>query len=334
MADPHVHLPNLPDDLPPLDPADRPLVITHKDCPDGWCAEWLFRRHFGDRADYLACKHGDPVPIQAAMDRPRVYVADFSWPLQQMVELAEACGGRMIVLDHHASAESVLFNLCFSLPGRFGEVPGVIFNLAHSGAYLVWRYLKDAGATDEVFADGNPPLIVQYVQDRDLWRWELPGSQEINAALSSYPRVAAVWYALHEQLKDQGGYWELFPQGAAILRKQDQEVDAACRRAVEMTVAGHRVLVANTTVHHSEIGERLAAGRAFSATYYDDLPRGLRVWSLRSRGDGIDVSAVAKRFAGGGHRQAAGFQQSLTEPLSAVAGDTPYHLETQHTLAT
>jgi hypothetical protein len=37
---------------------------------------------------------------------------------------------------------------------------------------------------------------------------------------------------------------------------------------------------------------------------------GKRQWSLRSRGDGVDVSAVAKARGGGGHRNAAGFEEN------------------------
>jgi nanoRNase/pAp phosphatase (c-di-AMP/oligoRNAs hydrolase) len=71
---------------------------------------------------------------------------------------------------------------------------------------------------------------------------------------------------------------------------------------------GHKVLAVNATCLMSEIGERLAQGRPFGATYFvrED---GKRVWSLRSCEGGIDVSDVARRRGGGGHRAAAGFTE-------------------------
>jgi nanoRNase/pAp phosphatase (c-di-AMP/oligoRNAs hydrolase) len=51
----------------------------------------------------------------------------------------------------------------------------------------------------------------------------------------------------------------------------------------------------------------MAQEAPFAACYYDKP--GARVFSLRSRGDdGMDVSAIAAIYGGGGHRNAAGFQ--------------------------
>lgn len=328
MAEPHIHMPRPLDDTP----AGRPLVITHGNCPDGWCCELLFRRHFGETADYTQAKYGDPIPDVTG--RPRVIVADFSWPEFELRKMqGRLQHGWLTVIDHHKSAKTVLVDTIKYqdetwCPSAIQPIE-VVFDLNHSGAYLTWKYLKDAGATDPIFADGNPPLVVQYTEDRDLWLWRLPGSKEINAALASYPKVLEVWNGLHDQLATQDGYWDLFRQGAAILRAQSQAVEAAVAQAVEMTICGHPVLVVNTTCHHSEIGERLAEGRPFGATYYDDHKRGLRVWSLRSREGGIDVSEVAKQFGGGGHRQAAGFQTALTADTFVL----PARPDDQYTLA-
>jgi nanoRNase/pAp phosphatase (c-di-AMP/oligoRNAs hydrolase) len=53
----------------------------------------------------------------------------------------------------------------------------------------------------------------------------------------------------------------------------------------------------------------MAAGEPFAACYWD-TPDG-RVFSLRSREDGVDVSAIAKRYGGGGHRNASGFRMPI-----------------------
>jgi len=44
----------------------------------------------------------------------------------------------------------------------------------------------------------------------------------------------------------------------------------------------------------------------FAACYWD-TPEG-RVFSLRSREDGADVSEIAKKYGGGGHAHASGFR--------------------------
>lgn len=319
--------------VPVVGTNDRPLVITHGGCPDGWCAEWLFRRHFGDHADYMGCKHGDQVPAEEAKDRPLVYVADFSWPYEGMLQLAEACGGRLTVLDHHKSAEEALARL--QLHAKLFGCGGlrVVFDLAKCGAMLVWEYLKGAGATDRVFSHHETaPAIVRYTQARDLWTWDQPDAKAVCAAMSTYRRTKDVWDELYLCLLSRDGCTRLVTEGLAILCRQEIEVKSTCRRATEWEIAGHKVLVVNTDSNISEVGERLAEGRAFSATYFDDLSRGLRIWSFRSRDGGIDVSVLAKSLGGGGHPRAAGCQQPLDQPAHYL-GVIPYHLEGQHKLA-
>ena len=50
--------------------------------------------------------------------------------------------------------------------------------------------------------------------------------------------------------------------------------------------------------------------RPFGACYFD-RGDGKRQWSLRSRDGAVDVAKVAKRHGGGGHRNAAGFEESI-----------------------
>jgi oligoribonuclease NrnB/cAMP/cGMP phosphodiesterase (DHH superfamily) len=148
----------------------------------------------------------------------------------------------------------------------------------------------------------NPdiPDIVRYIEDRDLWRFELPHSKEINAALSSYPRDFAVWDQLENKKIE-----ELILEGTAILRYQTQLVDFLAKEAEEVDIAGHKVLSINSPVLQSELGNRLAQGHPFGAVWYDQ--KGKRKYSLRSAADGVDVSEVAKQYGGGGHKAASGF---------------------------
>ena len=71
---------------------------------------------------------------------------------------------------------------------------------------------------------------------------------------------------------------------------------------------GHSVLVANATVLYSDIAGELAKGRPFGAVYFDRAD-GKRQWSLRSTDEGVDVSEIAKVHGGGGHKNAAGYEE-------------------------
>ena len=71
---------------------------------------------------------------------------------------------------------------------------------------------------------------------------------------------------------------------------------------------GKAVLVVNSSHWMSEIGARLAPDCDFAMIwYYDHEVLGYNC-SLRSFHETMDVSEVAKRFGGGGHKKAAGFR--------------------------
>lgn len=79
-----------------------------------------------------------------------------------------------------------------------------------------------------------------------------------------------------------------------------------------MDIAGYNVPVVNAPyMWASELGNELCQGEPFAATYYDTAEA--RVFSLRSKDDGVDVSEIASEFGGGGHRNAAGFRVPLDE---------------------
>jgi len=55
----------------------------------------------------------------------------------------------------------------------------------------------------------------------------------------------------------------------------------------------------------SDAGHLLAENFPFAGCYWD-TPSG-RVFSLRSRDDGMNVSKIAELYGGGGHEHASGF---------------------------
>jgi len=273
----------------------KPLVIYHAGCWDGFCAAWVLRREFPD-ADFHAAHYGTEPPDVSGRD---VFVVDFCYKRPVMLAIAAAARS-LTVLDHHKSAEADLAGFVAEANGLYGVVPNVIFKMDKSGGRLAWEYLNGAAPA---------PWLVDYTEDRDLWRHVLPDSRAVNAALRSYPLDFAQWDMLAGMDPR-----DLAEEGYAILRAEAQTVAAHVRHAREIELGGHKVLAVNATTLFSEIAGELAQGRPFGACYFDRFD-GLRVWSLRSREGGVDVSEVAKQYGGGGHRNAAGFEQRPGVPL-------------------
>lgn len=258
----------------------NPLVIHHND-NDGFCAALIAKKALTDQfkalPEFFETNYGQEPPD--AKDRD-VYILDFSYP-RATLEAMHAAASSLIVLDHHKTAQADLEGL-----------PYCIYDMGKSGCRLAQEYFGQ-----------RSHWLIDYVEDRDLWKWQLENSQEINAAIASYPKGFDEWEKLWERDPN-----ELITEGAAIKRYQDRIVEVLCSHAETWNIGGHEVPIVNSPVLQSEIGQKLAQGNAFGAVYFDKAD-GTRTYSLRSVGD-FDVSALATQFGGGGHARAAGFTEA------------------------
>lgn len=288
-------------------PGRPTFVIYHDNCADGFAAATVAYLCFGDAATYLPAQYGKPFP--GIPDGARVFILDFSWPYnpearEKLNELAERT--ILTVIDHHKTAAE-------SLKGRWFAH----FEEHKSGAVMAWEYFRDYDP-DSVF--GEVPELLLYVQDRDLWRWELPSSKAVSAGLAARPKVLAEWAQMLRE-----GYVEILNlknEGAAILRYQKLLVEqiVANRRVVHLgrwkfTAVNTQTLMSECCDRLLEMGEEAGEPHEFVAAYFYEpstqVDGGVaRKWSLRSR-PGFDCSVVAKEFGGGGHAQACGFTEEL-----------------------
>lgn len=280
----------------------KPLCIYHGNCFDGFTAAWAVWKRFGDGADYTGANYGEDPPDVAGRD---VIIVDFSYKRPVLMEMVKTA--RTIhVLDHHKTAAEDLEGL---LPARSYEPDDLImaaqfdatypiranFDMNRSGAGIAWDFFH--------FGKARIPLI-NHVEDRDLWRFALPFTREVHAAMSSYPFEFAAWDEI--ALKCERG--ELIAEGAAIDRKHLRDIETLLKiTKARISIMGHDVPIANLPVTMcSDAGNIMAKGEPFAVTYYDGPKH--RHYSLRSTDEGLDVSMVAKAYGGGGHRNASGFK--------------------------
>lgn len=291
-----------------------PLVLYHANCWDGFCAAWVARLKLGE-IEAVPVQYGQEPPDVAGRE---VYILDFSYKRPVMRRILSQAH-KVIVLDHHPTAREELADIVdefMQRPDLIANPPGshlpvICFDMNKSGGRLAWNYFfgdDHAKRFTPDSCDDLRPWLVDYTEDRDLWRWKLPNSREVNAALRSYELSFERWDYLHKYVSPQWDSWPIFVnEGRSILRREQQIIDEHLRHAREIEMDGHRILVVNATVLFSEIAGELATGRPFGACYFIRSD-GKRQWSLRSRDGGVDVSEIAKRHGGGGHRNAAGFE--------------------------
>lgn len=282
----------------------KPLVIYHANCWDGFCAAWVARKALGDIEAFPA-HYGAPPPDCRGRN---VYVLDFSYPREVMLRLfREAL--TVVVLDHHKTAQAALDGIVdqyisspVNLANPAETLPQIVFDMEHSGGRLAWRHF----AHEKSWLTNLAPWLVDYTEDRDLWRHALDGTHEINAALRSYPLDFELW----DQFEKKDPRSTFYYEGAAIRRAERAIVYSHVRNARTVEMDGHRVKAVNATVLFSEIAGELAKDAPFGACYFDRQD-GKRQWSLRSDENGVDVSAISKSHGGGGHAHAAGYEETI-----------------------
>jgi uncharacterized protein len=276
----------------------KPLVIYHSNCADGFAAAWVFKRYGNFDCDFHAGVYQKEQPDCTGRD---VYLVDFSYKRAVVEEILKVAT-RVVLIDHHKTAIEDLAPLIES------KRIEAFTDLYHSGCVLAWKWFYG-----NVF--DKMPSLLWHIEDRDLWRFYLPFTREINANVFSYPFTFEAFDELARKPIDL-----VKSEGAALERKHWREVEAIVANTKrEITLAGITCPLGNVApMFQSDVGHALAKAHSSKmAVMYQDTNDG-RVFSLRSTNDGPDVSEIAKLYGGGGHRNAAGFRVVYEHELAIL----------------
>jgi nanoRNase/pAp phosphatase (c-di-AMP/oligoRNAs hydrolase) len=200
------------------------------------------------------------------------------------VELA----GSVLVIDHHAT--NTFYGSC-----------NVVDETAEASAILVFRILDALGAElDEPIARG---IYAGIVTDTSGFRRASPETHRMAARLLE---AGVDPEAVVRRIVDERPFTWL-PMLSSVLSEAELEPEAAQGKGFVHAVV--RVDAART-VRAEEVESVIDVVRsvreaAVAAVLKQDVSNPAQ-WQISLRSIGIDVSAVAAGFGGGGHRQAAG----------------------------
>lgn len=262
-----------------IEPSSVDLVIYHKNCTDGFGAAYSAWKLLGNKSAYHAAAHGEDPPDVSGKT---VAILDFSYK-NDVTKSLIAKAKDLIIIDHHKSAMVELH-----------DISNTHFDMNHSGARLAWDFFHPGK---------EPPKFIDYIEDRDLWKWELPYSKEFSAAFDMVPFE----FEEFEKFEDDSVFDDAVKRGSYILAYSKTVVKKVCDKASSRIYEGKDVLVVNSSHWMSEIGARLSPTCDFAMIWYYDHERQDIKVSLRSFHDDVDVSEISKKHGGGGHKKAAGF---------------------------
>jgi len=272
------------------------LVIYHAQCPDGFAAAlavnlWFEQQEISQNIIYHPASHGSLPPD---CSNKEVYMVDFSYNRDTLLAMSQQAK-QITLIDHHISALKDLENLEHEVNNL-----KIYFDMEHSGAILSWQH----------FFKSPAPLLFQHIEDRDIWKFELKNTNEIMSAVVSYPMDFKLWKSW---LKDDNSLDQLKQEGKVLNRERNKLIQKYKKRARTGEIAGYTIPIVNAPSSiASDLLQELSENKAFAASYEDREDR--RVWQLRSSGEqGLDVSIIAGKYGGGGHKRASGFRTKIQD---------------------
>jgi len=266
------------------EPEKSIVVFYHADCTDGFTAAWAAWKKFGDKAEYIASFHEDK-PF--SFKNKKVYTLDMTFP--------ESVTKRLIrdnifvtSIDHHKSTKDITLSTHKPL-----------FSLDNSGCVLAWNY----------FHSKKPiPQFLLSIEDFDIWQLKIKGTRELYAYLDLFDFNFKNWSSFIGNFENKEKRKKILDIGAIIVRYENKEIERQVgKNARIVNFEGHKVYAINTTFSTSLIGDRLCHLLPPLSVIWKQNKLGMILVSLR--GDGtIDTSLIAKKYGGGGHRDASAFR--------------------------
>lgn len=255
------------------------ILITHGQCSDGFGAAWSVWKKYGDDIKYYFSNHNEP-PM--TFENKKILFTDFAYKRKHMIELSKK--NEVFVIDHH-------FYALHDLKG----LNNTFFDLSKSGAVLAW---------ENTFSDKKVPLILKYVEDRDLIKYEMPYSLEILSVLDTIPKDFESWNYFENELENN--FDEILQEGVFLRREFEKKLNELTKTPIIVNIDGNLGLAVNAEKWDfaSYAAEKISENANFGMSWFKNEKNEIKC-SFRSK-NGFDVNKLAIKIGGGGHQNSAG----------------------------
>jgi len=235
-----------------------------------------------------------------------IFMVDFGLqPFNEMAKLYTKFEDRLIWIDHHISAineaEAWKDDIEPDQTSLNLRIPGIRQN-GTAACILTWKYL---------FPDTELPKAIELLGRYDVWdiNEEIMQFQYgFKANEDTWPDNQDLWKPFFENQSSL--ITSTINTGKIILdyqRKQDEIYCKTC--AFEIKFEGYRALAVNKRLTSSTLFDSIWSNKRYDIMITFGIKRnGLWDTSFYSDKPNVDVSQIAKKYGGGGHKGAAGCQ--------------------------
>lgn len=265
------------------------LCLFHNDA-DGRSSAAIVRRALGRETLLYEINYGDSIPWEKIEQCEHVIMVDFSFSLPEMLRVAY--GRRFTWVDHHISAITAI--------GEHAKAWEGIQDLDHAASVLTWKYF---------FPQQEVPRAIILIGDRDTWSNSYPESAPFGEGLNQHdarPDNDQLWTPLLDD--DPKAVQALIDYGSVLRDAHLRSIRRSVARfGQKVTFEGCKTLAINLR-GDGDLGEYIRGqGYEIAYCYIEAMQNGKLVTFVTLFSDKVDVSIIAMKFGGGGHKGASGF---------------------------
>lgn len=273
------------------------MKCFYHDDMDGKCAGAIVHKFYkvdrdytkevGEECEFLRINYKDNFPFDSIKSNETVVIVDFSLQkdgeFQKLLEITD----RIIWIDHHKTAIEKHGDLNIRGIRRDGT----------SGCELTWEFF---------YPNQEIPPVVKLLGDYDVWTFKYgEDTNKLQTGIRLYDTkpISKEWL----RWLDSSYYptAELEKGSISLLYRNNYYAGLVKSHSFLTELEGYKVIACNAGSVSSQLFDTITEDYDIMMSFVFDGKQ----WtvSLYTKKD-IDVSEIAKKYGGGGHKQAAGFQ--------------------------
>lgn len=284
------------------------ICIHHNKDLDGFSSGAIVKLKYPE-AKLIGWDYRDDLPDFEQFRGQDVIMIDISFPLQKMVELGLICN--LTVIDHHISLKRE-----FDAQEKGFETFTYIYEADKAACEIGWKYL---------FPDEQIPYTITLLGRYDTWRqqegdWDgetLPFQYAMRLECISAETFPTFLLENSEEFQGDSLVSEYTNIGKMVLKYQEQQDLISCERSSfeKEVFGGLKGLCLNSRAFSSNTMKSVYDESKHDIMIGFEYARNKWTVSLRSVGNKVDCSVIAKARGGGGHKNAAGFETDSFEKI-------------------
>lgn len=278
------------------------IGIYHSRDLDGYSSGAIIKLKYPN-AKLIGFDYGEFLKIENSDFGKPIIMADVSLPMPKMKELAELSNNQLTFIDHHKSAIAD-YKKFVEIENNGKQFCTAVLEDGIAACEGTWKYL---------FPDKKMPEAILLLGQYDTWRnqdkdrWEnriLPFQFGMRMICNSPDTFPDYLFSDNDEIIES-----IIKDGKTVLKYQAQVNEQACKGVFECEFEGLRAICLNGGGFNSDVFKSVYDESKHDVMMPFKFDGKNNKWIISMYGTkDIDLSVIAKKYGGGGHKSACGFE--------------------------